>query len=243
MNLQLDKITIAADESHHIFNDKPLYQQRFLSVLKFHHPGFAPVLDKTGAYHIDLNGDPIYDQRYIRTFGFYNGCATVITDEDWFHILPSGARLYKELYSWCGNFQEYVCVVRNKDGCYFHIDLNGKPLYQQKYKYVGDFKDGIAVIQDGKSLHTHIYNDGSYVHNKWFYDLDIFHKGFARACDDKGWHHVDRSGLAIYQERYRMIEPFYNGFARVENNLNALLIIDESGKVIKILRGEKNERV
>lgn len=239
-NIKLDAISIADDKSCHLFNSKPLYIKRFLEVLKFHPPGLAAALDETGAYHIDLNGDAIYNQRYVRTFGFYDGCAAVTNNNNnWFHISSLGERVYSELYSWCGNFQNGACVVRDESGYYFHIDLHGKPFYEQRYAYAGDFKDGIATIQNKEGLYTHIYLDGKYVHNKWFYDLDIFHKGFARARDDKGWCHIDTNGQPIYSERYKMIEPFYNGFARVEDNYGAMLIINESGEIERELRNKR----
>jgi len=64
MNIDLNKIIVAADQTHHIFNNKPLYAKRFILVLKFHHPGLAAVLDDDGAYHIDLNGDAAYVEHY-----------------------------------------------------------------------------------------------------------------------------------------------------------------------------------
>ena len=239
MKVDFSKITLAHDQSYHLIEAKPLYTKRFLMVLKFHPPGVAAVLDKTGAYHIDLNGDAIYSQRYLRTFGFYNERAAVVDGDAWFHISPTGQRIYSKSYAWCGNFQDGVCVVRDTTGYYFHIDLQGKPLYQQKYAYVGDFKDGLAVIQNKEGLYTHIYFNGIYVHDRWFCDLDIFHKGFARARDYKGWCHIDKNGQSIYLERYKMIEPFYNGFARVEDKYGAMLIINESGTVVRVLKDKK----
>ena len=169
MKLEFDRVTIASDETHHLLDNKPLYSKRFLNVLSFHPPGIAAVLDETGAYHIGLDGNPIYDCRYTHTFGFYNNRAAVAKNNDWFHILSTGKHLYKESYSWCGNFQNGACTVRNHLGYYFHIDLNGNPLYSQKYTYAGDFRDSIAVIQNEDGFYTHIYHSGKYVHNKWFH--------------------------------------------------------------------------
>ena len=105
------------------------------------------------------------------------------------------------------------------------------------WRYCGDFRDGIAVVQADNGLSTHIRADGALLHNSWFFDLDVFHKGYARAKTCKGWCHVDKQGKAIYPERYVSVEPFYNGFARCENHDGALLIIDESGCVNRQLRG------
>jgi hypothetical protein len=239
MKIALDKITVANDQTHHLINGKPLYSKLFLTVLKFHPPELAAVSDETGAYHINLRGEAIYAERYSRTFGFYSERSAVIQDNVWFHILPTGQKAYPESYAWCGNFQDGACTVRDIAGYYFHIDLYGKPLYPQKYTYAGDFKDGIAVIQNKDGLYTHIYFDGKPVHNKWFCDLDIFHKGFARAQDAKGWCHINKNGEPLYIERYKMIEPFYNGFARVEDSYGAILIINENGESCRILRDKK----
>ena len=63
MKLNWQAYKISPDETHHIVGRKPVYKKRFTRVLKFHYPGIAPVLDETGAYHIDPVGQPIYSQR------------------------------------------------------------------------------------------------------------------------------------------------------------------------------------
>jgi hypothetical protein len=83
---------------------------------------------------------------------------------------------------------------------------------------------------DGRS--THVDLDGRMVNGRWFLDLDVFHKGFARARDDGGWTHVDTSGSPAYSRRFAAVEPFYNGQARVERFDGGLEVIDESGTAI-----------
>lgn len=57
---------------------QPLYQHRFQTVLPFHSPGLAPVIDQTGAaFHINDHGEDAYSQRFSRTFGFYQNLAAV----------------------------------------------------------------------------------------------------------------------------------------------------------------------
>ena len=79
---------VSPDETHHLVDGAPAYDARFLSVLKFHAPGLAPVLDASGAYHIDAEGRAAYSHRFIRTFGFYDGRAAVESKTGWYHILP-----------------------------------------------------------------------------------------------------------------------------------------------------------
>ena len=64
----------------------------------------------------------------------------------------------------------------------------------------------------------------------------MFHKRYARACDSNGWHHVDMTGEPLYGERFRNVEPFYNGQARVEGFDGSQAVIGESGQTLLELR-------
>lgn len=235
MTFSLSKISISPCETHHLKEGKPFYTNKFLKVLKYHEPGLAPVLDRKGAYHIDLDGKPVYSPYFKRTFGFYDNLAAVESEEGWFHILPQGTPLYTQRYAWCGNFQEGCCPVRNFQGDYFHISLEGVPLYADRYAYGGDFKDGIAVVCNEKGQNTHINKEGRFVHSQWFSQLDVFHKGFARAKDEEGWGHINKQGQFIYKNRYATVEPFYNGIAHVEDFKRRIFLIDEEGKIVRII--------
>ena len=228
---------ISVDGTHHVRDGMPAYAARFLELLKFHAPGLAPVLDDSGAYHITPDGLPAYDARHARTFGFYEDRAAVHSSDGWSHILPDGRPLYSERYAWCGNFQEGRCPVRHSDGSYFHIDEDGTPAYSERRRYAGDFKDGYAVVQRCDGRHSHIDQSGALLHGRWFLDLDVFHKNFARARDEQGWHHVDIHGQPLYLNRYRNVEPFYNGQARVEGVDGSLSVIGETGETLMELRG------
>ena len=227
---------ISQDGSHHVYRDRPAYAGRFLEVLKFHAPGLAPVQHVSGGYHITPDGLPAYTDRHLRTFGFYEDRAAVQSHDGWFHILPDGTPLYPERYAWCGNFQEGRCPVSLPDNTYFHITAEGLPAYMERYWYAGDFRDGIAVVQREDGKHSHIDSWGNLQHGKWFLDLDVFHKNHARARDEWGWHHVDLQGEALYDARFRNVEPFYNGQARVERFDGSLSVIDEIGETLVELR-------
>ena len=209
---------------------------QFKNKLKYHAPGIAPVEDDSGWYHVDTQDNPIYSQRYRRTFGYYDGLAAV-TDfgGNCYHIDTQGKRIYAENYAFCGNYQEQKCVVRDFNGDYFHIDINGKRLYPDNYRYVGDYKDGFACVKCADGLFRHIDAAGNLINGKGFNDLGVFHKGFATAKDDKGWFHIDVNGNALYTERYAIVEPFYNGFALVTDFAGIKLIINEKGKIIRYI--------
>jgi hypothetical protein len=179
---------------------------------------------------------------FIGTFWLvFAGCgsailAAVVGAGGWHHITPEGQDAYVERYAWCGNFQGGRCTVRESSGTYLHITADGPPAYVERWRYAGDHRDGIAVVQAADGRSSHIDRDGRVLHGRWFVDLDVFHKGFARARDEDGWTHIDRSGRPAYARRFAAVEPFYNGQARVERFDGALEVIDESGVTIIELR-------
>lgn len=229
-------LTVAPTRTHHVINGQPAYAQRFDEVLTFHAPGLAPVCRNGQAWHIYPNGRDAYARRFRRTFGFYEGLASVVGPDGWHHVDPSGNDAYRQRYAFCGNFQGGRCVVREPDGDYLHITSIGEKAYTERYRYVGDFRDGIAVVQGEDGRSTHIDRNGGHVHGRWFLDLDVFHKGFARARDDDGWMHIDIAGNPSYARRFAAVEPFYNGQARVERFDGGLEVIDETGDPLIELR-------
>ena len=231
---------VSPDSTHHMLNGAAAYSSRFDEVQKFHTPGLAPVLRDGVAWHIRANGEPAYGRRFQRTFGFYEGLAVVSSDDGWHHIDPSGEDLYPQRYAWCGNFQGGRCSVRLRDGRYFHITPKGEPAYEQRWRYAGDYRDGIAVVQASDGRSTHIDLDGELVHGRWFVDLDVFHKGFARARAEAGWMHVNLGGQPAYSRRFAAVEPFYNGQARVEAFGGSRLVVAEDGRTLLVLRPPKS---
>lgn len=228
---------VSVCNTHHLDAlSNPAYEERFDEVLKFHAPGLAPVRRGKEAWHIHATGTPAYGRRFERTFGFYEDRAAVIGPEGWHHIGIDGKDAYAERFMWCGNYQGGRCTVREPSGRYLHIDAEGRAVCGELWRYAGDYRDGLAVVQaeDGRS--THIDLVGRQVHGCWFLDLDVYHKGFARARDEAGWMHIDPAGAPAYARRFSNVEPFYNGQARVERFDGGLEVIDESGATIIELR-------
>ncbi len=205
-------ITISLDETHHLKDGKPLYKSRYKKVMSFHN-GIAPVEDEDKSFFIDANNNKLFNQTFKKAYGFYENRAAVKDDNGWFHIDKNGDEVYKQRYAWIGNFNENRCVVMDFNDNYFHIDINGNRVYQQNYKYTGDFKYGIAVVIDNSNKSTHIDKFGNLLHGKYFDELGIFHKGLAVAKDNEGYFHVNKKGVALYNQRYAKLEDFYNGYA------------------------------
>ncbi len=231
------ELTPSSDCTHHVGTDaEPGYSERFDEVLKFHAPGLAPVSRDGDAWHITADGAPAYARRFLRTFGFYEGRAAVAGCYGWHHVDIAGVDAYAARYAWCGNFQGGRCPVRDERGNYFHILPDGEALSDKVWRYAGDYRDGVAVVQATNGLSTHVDSLGALLHDRWFVDLDVFHKGFARARDQDGWLHIDRQGEPLYRRRFAAVEPFYNGQARVERHDGGLVVIDEAGETIAELR-------
>ncbi|MEI6805300.1 MAG: WG repeat-containing protein [Myxococcaceae bacterium] len=229
----LNEIEVSLCETHHVWQGAPLYSARFYRVLKYHSPGLSPVCDETGAFHINVLGEPVYGERFIKTFGFYCSHAAVEAEHGWGHITAQGHFLYPQKYDWCGNYQEGLCAVRDKDGNYFHIDQRGQRAYSESYAYVGDFKDRIAVVCTKEGKNSHINVEGKLTHHGQYQRLDVFHKGFARAKDERGWFHIMKDGHPAYSYRFADLEPFYNGQALAQTFKSGLVVINTSGEIMR----------
>ena len=241
--IKLKDISLSLDETYHIYNNKPLYSKKFDLVMSFHSPGVAAVRSEDGAFHINLQGSPVYKNRFIKTFGFYGNIAGVEDESGWYHINLYGNSIYSEKYDWVGNFQEGLCPVRDHNGDYFHIEKDGSPAYSEKYRYAGDFKYGIAVVYRDDGLAMHIDRNGNNIHEKNYEELGIFHKGFAVAKDNRGAFHINKTGEQLYKERYRWIEPFYNNFSLACRQNGEKVVIDQEGIVIFEIMNDKTDLV
>lgn len=237
MSASMDNLKVSPCGKHHLRSDgREAYQRRFDQVLPFHAPGLAAVNLIHTAWHIRPDGTDAYKARFDETFGFYCGVAAVVSGGLWFHIDSDGNPLYESRYAFVGNFQNDVCVVCDVEGSYYHIDLSGMLLYSSKWSYCGDFREGAAVVQGRDGLSSHIDFSGELIHGRWFLDLDVFHKGYARARSNQGWHHIAKAGTPLYLARYANVEPFYNGCSRVETDDGALRVINEKGETLRTLR-------
>lgn len=233
--MKKDNITLSRCETHHLINGKPFYSERFKKVLSFHPPGVAAVIGYSGSYHINKDGKPLYEDRFLETFGYYDDCAGVCDETGMYHIDLNGNPLYEKRYQWVGNFQELCCPVRDHDGLYFHIDREGNPIHSKKFAYAGDFKYGIAVVyEEGKGA-THISNKGDLIHYQWFYECENYHKGCAAVRDEGGWTHIDLKGRPLYSERYAKVEPYYNGRAFCREFSGRQIIRTTDGEVIPVM--------
>jgi len=216
--------------------------QRYQEILSFHGDVAAVRCAEGQAFHINREGLPIYQERYDRTFGFYAKQLAAVKDHEakWFHIDMGGKAVYRERYEWCGNFSPVPngaqAPVRSVGNEYFCIDHLGQVL-SGPYRYVGDANSsGQAVAWDLESGGCMIVNsDGS----RWctgdqsgWIDAQAPHKGIAAVRDKDGWFFVDQTGSQVGCGRYALVEPHYNGQARVQLLSGTWAVIDETGRVL-----------
>ena len=219
-------------------------------MLSFHQPeDLAAVLDEKGsAYHINLNGQPAYKPRYLRTFGFYCGFAAVQDHNGTFyHIKPNGTKAYDQVFDWVGNFHKVLdrqspmrCVVRHNKKNYFYIDSMGH-IKTGPFSYAGDYSsDGYACVinLEGHSFIIDVGGNISYSPSSSnsvpYFDSSPPHKRIASVKDRKGWFYVDPLGKTIGcpDTRYLSAEPHYNGQALVRLKSGEKAIINEEGEII-----------
>jgi uncharacterized protein YifE (UPF0438 family) len=234
-----EKSKISDDGTHHTLNGTPLYNLRFDLVMSFHEPGIAPVKKSERWFYIFADGSRVSNKYFDRAWGYYEGLAAVVKDGKAFHVLPNGVSAYDQRFSWVGNFKEGRCTVRDFNARYFHILPDGNRLYSKTYAYAGDFYQNAAVVQEDNGYHRHIDLSGNPIYKNLYEDLGVFHKGLAAARDSAGWFHINRDGKAIYSERYLSVEPFYNGRARVTKFDCSIIIIDEQGKILDVIKKPK----
>ena len=213
-----------------------MYEERYDQVLSFHAPGLAPAKKGDAWFHIFPDGKQAYCYGFDRVFGYYCGLAAVSDHGKWFHINPDGAPAYKFRFKWVGNFQENLCVVMDYEDHFYHINSNGERIYKENYKYAGDYHEGVASVQGEDGLFFHILSNGNKLNSSKFLEAGGFHKGYATVRDSVGWFHCNRDGEEVYKERYRSIEPFYNGLSMVIAFNGEIKRIDETGRVVHSIR-------
>ena len=237
----------------HADTGNPLYANRFAAVLAFHTPpGLAPAQCSGSRtwLHIGRDGVPSSGKRFARAVGFYEGVAAVdlLDGGGWLHVTPDGRAVYAPPFrlAWAGNFASGRCTVRRRDGAdYFHIDVAGVVRTGGPHAYAGDFREGAAVVRsltDGLCRHIDVNGATLLPGVAGLFDLDVFHKSYARARDERGWFFLSRDGRdACRGKRYAAVEPFYNGQSLVQGLDGGRRVIAESGHVLVELPAPSGE--
>ena len=105
-----------------------------------------------------------------------------------------------------------LATVCDETGWY-HINTKGEAIYKEKYKRVFGFYYNQATVWDFENNWFHINRLGQRI---GYIDTKV---------------QIDKQGNELYSQRYAMVEPFYNGFALVEDFSEKKLVISETGDV------------
>ncbi|HJK18289.1 MAG TPA: histidine phosphatase family protein [Methanocorpusculum sp.] len=147
--MDFDDLIISPDGTHHLYEGTPIYEHRFQSVGPFCFPGIAAVCDNTGAYHINLLGEPAYDERYVWAGDFAEGVAPVRNKEGrYLFIDEAGKPIAFETYLYATGFSEGSAVVYHETLGATHITTAGELLYGDWYYDARPFAGGRAYVRD-----------------------------------------------------------------------------------------------
>ena len=190
----MDRFGIDQHRTMYLRDAEQQFGRSYLEVFPFTE-GRGAVRDRLGAYHIDLDGKPVYRDRYRRAYPFSEGKAAVEGDIGMFHIDQKGSPLYTRTYGWVSDYHEGLCAARFRNGTYVYIDGEGNPS-GKTFRYCSDFRNGTATALDEGGFH-HIGKDLEPLYAERFLFCLAFDGDSAPVMDGAGWHLIDRSARRL----------------------------------------------
>lgn len=203
----------SADKTHHVFDDSPIYDARFTEVREYRFPGVAAVRDKSGAYHIDFFGHPLYDERYEEVGDFSDSTAWVKDSSGYCYIDENGSRINAETYTYASDFADRTAAVYHAVCGATHITTAGEMLYNDWYYDVCPFTGEEALVRDEEGWH--IINKGGEILSPAPAPKDSYPKGTVRIASRKNqiaeMLSAETYDAAVLLLRHAEREPFYRG--------------------------------
>ena len=190
----MDRFGIDQHRTMYLRDAEQQFGRSYLEVFPFTE-GRGAVRDRLGAYHIDLDGKPVYRERDRRAYPFSEGKAAVEGDIGMFHIDQKGSPLYSRTYGWVSDYHEGLCAARFRNGSYIYIDGEGNPS-EKTFRYCSDFRNGTATALDEGGFH-HIGKDLEPLYAERLLFCLAFDGDSAPVMDGAGWHLIDRTGRRL----------------------------------------------
>ncbi len=230
-----------ADEHGKIY-----YNKKFEKREAFFNDGLTPFVDNGRYGYMNAVGDIIIEPQYSYAYGFCEGLAAVVNDDDKYGYIDETGKLVIPFrfehdpictYTHQAFWNEIAIVV--VDGKYGCIDKKGNYIVEPVFDYADDFSEGLALVEKG-GLYGYIDTKGNYVIEPQFALASPFSDGYAYAMpvDDKndpddgnGYYSgmIDRTGKFIippiivyeldtgeYTFRSFWTTGFIDGLARVQ---------------------------
>jgi len=161
-------------------HNKKLFDRVFFKAYGFYEQ-LSAVKDIGGWFHIDINGNDIYQERYswVGNFG-EDKCVVKDFNNNYFHIYSNGKKVYTQHYKYTGDFKYGIAVCINKDGKSTHIDNKGNILHGKYFDELNIFHKGYAIAKDSKG-YVHINKKGNELYSKRYKKIEDFYNGYALA--------------------------------------------------------------
>jgi hypothetical protein len=166
-------------------NGNRLYPHYFERVFGFYF-NRACVNQNKEAFHIGLDGLPVYSEKYLWC-GNYQENIAVVKDftNQYFHIDLDGNKIYPEKYSYAGDFRESIACVMLPNGNFTHIDKTGNFLHGKEFELLDVYHKGFARAKD-KNGWFHIDRNGNEIYKTRFLLIEPFYNGFAFGMNKNG---------------------------------------------------------
>lgn len=198
--------------------------------------GIAVVYNEKEKYHIDTEGNRLYEENYIAIDLFKDGIAPVRDGDGlYFYIDTNGKSIFDTKFEskiW-PFYQDRARITDQFTGSY-HINRDGKRLYSESYDFVDHFYEDRAKVRDFYDNYFHIDLNGKRVYPENYVWVNKYSEGTARVKDELGnWYHIDKFGKELYTEKYDWVGNFIDGIAPVQNEEGIIKYIDSKGNFVQ----------
>ena len=180
-------------------------------------------------FHINLDGQRLYDQTYYRVDPFKEDLAIVENDEG-ISIMNENGRILNEEplpYHRVFAFMEGVAIAQRNDNARVYINRYGEQVFPESYASAQPFVNGKALVKTIEGKKTVIDKKGE----KLFDTISNFKDNIAIATKDDLSYHVGRDYKPLYPQRYKKTKPFVGSYAKVESE-DTVYVINKQGEVV-----------
>jgi len=212
------------NESYEVIFDKCLLNGDFFN------EGKAAVKDcDDNAYHIDVNGERIYQNNFEKVSDFSENLAAVQKDGNWFYIDEGGNRAFDGNFSYAGPFKDGEAQVTSFDGKSQKINTQGKILGNEYLSICPEY-EGIRCAVDLSGKQLHIDKNDNPIYEQRYQIARSFSNGRAAVKDfDGNEFHIDTNGNRVYEKNYDEVKDYSEERAVVKEGYGKMYHIDLNG--------------
>ncbi len=212
---------------------------KYSSISKFNSElGISAVTDYDGrSFHVGLDFEPIYDNRFGSVSEMKDGIATVIDLDTGYnyHIGLDGNRLYDEDYLFAGEFSHGLAHCIMKTGYHIFINNKGENAFGTTFKLAQSFKDGVSIVTTLDDDRALVYPDLS-ISEKRYFRINQFVHGMAVVTDveDGDEYHMDKNCNKMYDDKFKYVFNFTRDGDDGELLALACIVLGQNTKLVHI---------